>query len=150
MVRTATTLACLLPPSSHPGSVRVTLSRSVYPGAPEYGTSLGTFVYHPEPVPPLRPAQVQQGPSQPAETHSTVLRATNPRSGPVSGGIEIWLSVEDLPTTFTLYARFGNMVTATVSPTFHLQSQSSDPHVRRFGLRRPCPVYFPLQVTPAL
>ena len=75
-----------------------------------------------EPNPPPRPAQVQQGLSQPAETHSTVLRATNPRSGPVSGGIEIWLSVEDLPTTFTLYAKFGNVVTATVSPMFHLQS----------------------------
>ena len=75
-----------------------------------------------EPNPPPRPAQVQQGLSQSAETHSTVLRATKPPIGPVSGGIEIWLTVEDLPTTFTLYARFGNAVTATVSPMFHLQS----------------------------
>ena len=75
-----------------------------------------------EPNPPMRPAQVQQGLSQPAETHCTVLRAANPRSGPVEGGPEIWLAGEDLPTTFTLYARFGDMVTATVSPMFHLQS----------------------------
>ena len=71
-----------------------------------------------EPNPPLQPAQVRKGVSQPAETNSTVLRATNPRSGPVSGGIEIRLAGEDLPTTFTLYARFGTMVTATVSPMF--------------------------------
>ena len=71
-----------------------------------------------EPNLPLRPAQVHQGLSQPVETHSTVLRATNPRSGPMSGGIEICLAGEDLLTTFTLYARFGGVVTATVSLMF--------------------------------
>ena len=70
-----------------------------------------------EPNLPLRPVQVLQGLSQPTETKSTVLRATNPRSGPLFGGIEIWLAGEALPTTFTLYARFGNVVTA-VSPMF--------------------------------
>ena len=39
------TLSCVLPAASHSGRVRVTLSRSAYPGAPEYGTSLAEFVY---------------------------------------------------------------------------------------------------------
>ena len=47
--------------------------------------------------------------------NTTVLRAANPRRGPVSGGSEIWLEMEDLPTTFTLYAKFGDRVAATVS-----------------------------------
>jgi len=75
-----------------------------------------------EPALPLRTEQAQQSLSQPIESSSTVVRATNPRSGPVSGGVEIWLSGEDLPTTFALYARFGTRVTATVSPIFDLQS----------------------------
>ena len=50
-----------------------------------------------------------------------VIRAASHGSGPTSGGIEIRLAVDDLPTTFTLYARFGTMVTATVSPVFHPQ-----------------------------
>ena len=109
-----------------------TTHRSTQSGAPSSGTScyLTTSADsasqsdppNMEPNPPMRPAQVQQGLSQPAETHCTVLRAANPRSGPVEGGIEIWLFGEDLPTAFTLYARFGTMVTATVSPMFHLQS----------------------------
>ena len=51
----------------------------------------------------------------------TFVHAVNPRTGPVSGGPEIWLSVEDLPTIVPLYARFGNLVTAAVSPMFHLR-----------------------------
>ena len=63
------------------------------------------------------------GPVPPVEeTAVPIIRAASHRRGPTSGGIEIWLAVEDLPTTFTLYARFGTMVTATVSPMFHLQS----------------------------
>ena len=41
-----TTLSCILPSGSHAGRVKVTLSRSFYPGAPEYGTSLAEFEYH--------------------------------------------------------------------------------------------------------
>ena len=103
-----------------------TTHRSIQPGVPSSGNSSSpatsaTSASRPdppdmEPILPLRPAQAHRALSQPAETHSTVLLATNPRSGPTSGGIEIWLTVEDLPTTFTLYARFGTMVTATVSP----------------------------------
>jgi hypothetical protein len=40
------TLSCALPPVSHAGRVKVTLSRSAYHGAPEYGTSLVWFEYH--------------------------------------------------------------------------------------------------------
>ena len=74
-----------------------------------------------EPNLSLRSAQVQQDLSQPSETHNTLLHATNPRSGPVSGGIEIWLDGEDLPTTFALFARFGESITQTVGLMFHLQ-----------------------------
>jgi len=70
----------------------------------------------PQPNPPPRPVQAQQSSAQPA---TSVLRSTNPRKGPVSGRIEIWLCVDDVPTTFTLYARFGSQVAATVSPIFH-------------------------------
>jgi hypothetical protein len=73
-----------------------------------------------QPDPLLRPVQGHQGSAQPVESITTVLRATNPRTGPVSGGIEVWLAGEDLPMTFTLYARFGTHVTATVSSIFHL------------------------------
>ena len=107
-----------------------TAHRSIQPGVPSSGNSSSpatsaTSASQPDPPDmepnlPLRPAQAHRGLSQPAETHSTVLLATNPRSGPTSGGIEIWLTVDDLPTTFTLYARFGTMVTATVSPMFQL------------------------------
>jgi hypothetical protein len=65
---------------------------------------------------PLPQVQRQQSSARPGESITTVLRGANPRSGPVSGGIEIWLGVDDLPTTFTLYARFGTQVAATVSP----------------------------------
>jgi len=61
----------------------------------------------------------RQSSAQPAESSTPVLRSTNPRKGPVSGGIEIWLSMDNLPTTFTLYARFGSEVVPTVSPIFH-------------------------------
>ena len=60
--------------------------------------------------------------ARPDGSITTVLHATNPRSGPVSGGIEIWLIVDDLPTTSTLYARFGTQVAVTVSPIFHPSS----------------------------
>jgi hypothetical protein len=40
------TLSCVLPQASHVGRVKVTLSRSAYHGAPEYGTSLVEFQYH--------------------------------------------------------------------------------------------------------
>ena len=72
-----------------------------------------------QPNPPPRPVQGHPNSAQPAETSNTVLRSTNPRTGPVSGGIEIWLEAQDFPTAFALYARFGTQVTATVSPTFH-------------------------------
>ena len=72
-----------------------------------------------QPGPSLHPVRKQQNSGRPVEPIITILRATNPRMGPVSGGIEIWLSVDDLPTTFTLYARFGTQVTATVSSIFH-------------------------------
>ncbi len=81
----------------------------------------------------LRPEQGLQSSAQPVESTTTVLLATNPRSGPVSGGIEIWLSVDGLPTTSTLYARFGTKVTVTVSPIFH-QSPLANLHIRRFGV----------------
>ena len=71
------------------------------------------------PTPSPHPVQKQQSSDRPAESIRTVLRATNPCMGPVSGGIEIWLSVHDLPMTSTLYARFGTQVTATVSSIFH-------------------------------
>ena len=109
-----------------------TTHRPTQHGVPSIGTlsspaTSATSASQPDPPnmgpnPPLRPAQVQKSHSQPSEMHSTVLRATNPCSGPVSGGIEIWLAGKDLPTTFTLYARFGSMVAATVSPMFHLPS----------------------------
>ena len=44
------------------------------------------------------------------------LQSTNPDTGPVAGGIPIWLSVLNLPTEFPLFVRFGTNVTATVSP----------------------------------
>ena len=72
----------------------------------------------------LHPVQVEYS-DRPAEPITTVLRGANPRRGPVSGGIEIWLDTEDLPTTFTLYAKFGDGVAVTVSSTFHLFSSSN-------------------------
>ena len=77
---------------------------------------------------------------------TTVLRAANPRSGPMSGGREIWLEMENLPATFTLYAKFGDRVAATVSSTFH-SFCSSNLHVRRFGIRLRYHVCFPAQFT---
>jgi hypothetical protein len=71
-----------------------------------------------QPDPPLRSERYQIS-ARPDEPTTAVLRSTNPRTGPVSGGIEIWLGVDDLPTTFTLYARFGTQVAATVGPIFH-------------------------------
>jgi hypothetical protein len=72
-----------------------------------------------QPDPSLRPVQGHPSSAQPLESNDAVLRSTNPCSGPVSGGIVIWLGVDDLPTTFTLYARFGTQVVSTVSPVFH-------------------------------
>ena len=45
----------------------------------------------------------------------TALQSTNPDHGPVTGGINIWLSVVNPPTEFPLFARFGTNVTAAVS-----------------------------------
>ena len=87
----------------------------------------------PQPGPSLRPAQGHQSSAPPVELVTTVLRSVNPRCGPVSGGIEIWLVVNDLPVTFTLYAKFGDKVAATVSSTFHPLS-SSNLHISLFGI----------------
>ena len=84
----------------------------------------------PQSDPLLRPVQGHQSSAQPS---NAVLRSTNPRKGPVSGGIEIWLSVDDLPTTFTLCARFGSQVAATVSPIL-THSHSSNFHIRWFKI----------------
>lgn len=79
--------------------------------------SVTPWVY--QPAPSLRSVQGYQSSARPDEGIDTVLHATNPRRGPVSGGIEIWLLVDGLPTTIGLYARFGTHVAATVSPIFH-------------------------------
>jgi len=68
--------------------------------------------------PPLRPVQGHQSSPQLVESTCIVLRSMNPRKGPVSGGMEIWLAVDGLPMTFTLYARLGTQVATTVSPIF--------------------------------
>ena len=103
------------------------------------------------PDPSLRPVQQPRSPAQPVETITTVLRAANPRCGPVSGGLEIWLEMDDLPTTFTLYAIFGDKVAATVSSTFHPFSQfSSNLHISLFGIRVCYHVCFPPQVMRAV
>ena len=73
----------------------------------------------PQPYLSWGPVQGHQSSAQPFELSNSVLHFTNPRKGPVSGRIEIWLCVDDLPTTFTLCARFGSQVAATVSPIFH-------------------------------
>ena len=99
--------------------------------------------------PSLRPVQRRQSSAQPVELITTILRAANPRCGPVSGGREIWLVVEDLPTTFTLYAKFGDRVAATVSSTFHPFS-SSNLHISRFGMSLRYHVCFPTQVKQAV
>ena len=89
----------------------------------------------PQPDPSLHPVRRHRSPTQPVEQAPTLLRAANPRSGPVSGGIEILLEVEDVPTTFPLYAKFGDKVAATVSSTFHpLPRSSSNLHISRFGM----------------
>jgi len=85
-------------------------------------TTMTSWVSPPDPS--LRTVQEHQTSTRPSQPITTVLRDTNPRIGPVSGGIEIRLAVDDLPTTFTLYARFGTQVTATVSPIFHPLSLS--------------------------
>lgn len=101
----------------------------------------------PGPFTPQLPGQNSH--SQPIESNVAILRVTNPRTGPVSGNMEIWLLGEHLPTAFTLYARFGTNVTATVSFTLHLLL-SSDLRIRRFRMRLCCPVYFPPRVMPAV
>ena len=73
-----------------------------------------------EPHRSLLPVHEQHGTSQPTESSTVVLRAANPSAGPISGSIVIWLAVQDLPTAFTLYARFGSNVAATVSSTLYL------------------------------
>ena len=94
-------------------------------------------------------AQAHQSTAQPTELVTTVLRAANPRCGPVSGGPEIWLEMEDIPTSFTLYAKFGDRVTATVSSTFHPFS-SSNLHFSRSGICVRYRVCFPPQVEQAV
>jgi hypothetical protein len=101
-----------------------------------YGPNLG-----PDPSP--LPVQVQQSSTQSSESINTVLRATNPRRGPVSGGLDIWLSGEDLATAFTLYVRFGTRVTPAVSWVFHpISRPSAQLHTRRSKMRLHYLVYF--------
>ena len=69
-------------------------------------------------APSLHTAQGHQSSARPVEPITTVLDAINPRCGPVYGGVEIWLGVSNLPTAFTLYARFGTHIAKTVSPIF--------------------------------
>lgn len=106
-----------IPTAERPGVTQGTIPHgdSSLNGSP--ATSATPTASQPNPAP--RPVQGHPNPAQSAELINTVLRGANPRRGPVSGGIEIWLEAQDLPTTFTLYARFGNRVTATVSPIFH-------------------------------
>ena len=100
--------------------------------------------------PPLRSRRSNRF-AQPVESCNTVVMTTNPRSGPVSGGIEIWLDGEELTRPFALYARFGTQVVETVSSIFPLIPQSSSNiHIRQFRMRRRWHVYFPLQVMPAV
>ncbi len=100
-------------------------------------------------APSLHKVQGHQSSARPVELVTTVLRAANPRCGPVSGGLEIWLEMDDLPTNFQLYAKFGDKVTPTVSSTFHPLS-SSNLHISLFGISVRCHVYFPPQVTPVV
>jgi hypothetical protein len=111
-------------------------------------TTIATPSSQSDPSP--RPVQEHQSPGRPLESNTTVLLATNPRTGPVSGGIEVWMGGKDFPVTFTLYARFGTHVTVTVSSIFYLLSQPSNPHLRLFRIRLHCRVYCPSQVVPAV
>ena len=58
----------------------------------------------------------REGDTTEAGAVGLTLQSTNPDTGPIAGGIPIWLSVLNLPTEFPLFARFGTNVTATVSP----------------------------------
>jgi len=101
--------------------------------------------------PSLRPVQGHQHSAQPVESCTMILEAVNPRSGPVCGGIDIWLAGQEFPTTFTLYARFGTRVVPTVSSMLPpLPQSSSNIRIRRFRIRRRWHVYFPLRVIPAV
>ena len=43
------------------------------------------------------------------------LTEVNPESGPITGGVRIWLKGIDFPPLFPLFARFGTAVVPTVS-----------------------------------
>jgi len=151
------------PPASHslsrplntavgPGATQVTTPRGVPSSngsSNSPATSATPSVSQLDPY--VRPIQGHQRSAQPVESRTTVLVATNRRIGPVSGGTEIWLDGEEFPMTFTLYARFGTQVAATVSPIFPPLPQSpSNIHIRRVRMRGRWRVYFPLQVGPAV
>jgi hypothetical protein len=46
---------------------------------------------------------------------TATLTEVNPGSGPITGGVKIWLKGMDFPTVFPLFARFGTAVVPTVS-----------------------------------
>ena len=48
---------------------------------------------------------------------TTTLTEVNPGSGPITGGVRIWLKGVDFPAGFALYARFGTALASTVSPS---------------------------------
>ena len=52
----------------------------------------------------------------PRDGQNAVIEGTNPRRGPTTGGIEIWIYSTNLPNGSTpLYARFGETVTRAIS-----------------------------------
>jgi len=145
-------LSRLFNTAAGPGAAQVTTSRGV-PSSNGFYNSLATSATPSASQldPSLRSVQGHQLSAQPVESLTTVLRTTSRRSGPTSGGIKIWLGGEELTKPFTLYARFGTQVAATVSSIFPLLPQSSSNiHIRRFRMRRCWHVYFPLQVIPAV
>ena len=75
-----------------------------------------TFVQYSQELDSINPVPPVKEEAVPA------IHATSPRRGPMSGGTEIRLTGENFPTASALYLRFGTVVTATVSPIFHLQS----------------------------
>ena len=135
--------------STGPGVTHETIPDGVSSSNGSSNTPASVTPWVSQPDPSLRPVQGHQSSARPVEAATTILRSANPSRGPVSGGIEIWLVVDNLPTTFTLYARFGTHTTATVSPIFHLLS-SSNLYIRRFRICIRCHVCFPPQVTPVV
>ena len=49
------------------------------------------------------------------EEPTPTLTEVNPESGPITGGVRIWLKGIDFPALFPLFARFGTTVVPTVS-----------------------------------